>query len=211
MSNLLNTDYQKIFPENLKKYKNLRTLAIEFEKNIKKVISEVPKLAIYQNLKQQSDEVLSELAYQYTIDNWKESLAREIKIELIKTAYWAHAKKGTKIAITENLKKLNYPLEVQEWFEYGGKPFTFKIFTTHISSVPSWTDDLIYIIRKYKNCRSVLDSIETEQYRKGNNLRIGHYRITEVERTAIRNNFETKHYKNLNNIRYRITEVERTR
>lgn len=211
MSNLLNTDYQKIFPENLKKYKNLRTLAIEFEKNIKKVISEVPKLAIYQNLKQQSDEVLSELAYQYTIDNWKESLAREIKIELIKTAYWAHAKKGTKIAIVENLKKLNYPLEVQEWFEYGGKPFTFKIFTTHISSVPSWIDDLIYIIGKYKNCRSVLDSIETEQYRKGNNLRIGHYRITEVERTAIRNNFETKHYKNLNNIRYRITEVERTR
>ena len=129
MSNLLNTDYQKIFPENLKKYKNLRTLAIEFEKNIKEVISEVPKLAIYKNLEQQSDEVLSELAYQYTIDNWKESLSKEVKINLIKNAYWAHAKKGTKVAVTENLKKLNYPLEVQEWYEYNGKPFTFKITT----------------------------------------------------------------------------------
>ncbi len=69
----------------------------------------------------------------------------------------------------------------------------------------------MYIIDKYKNCRSIVDAIETEQHRIGKSLRVGHYRITEVERTAIRNNFETKHYKNLNNIRYRITEVERTR
>lgn len=212
MNNLFKADYQKIFPENLKKYKNLRTLAIEFENSFKEnIVSNIDKLAIYKNLELQSDEVLSELAWQYAIDNWQENLPREVKINLIKNAYWAHAKKGTRVAVTENLKKLNYPIKVQEWYEYGGKPFTFKVFTTHISSNPSWIDDLMYIIDKYKNCRSIVDAIETEQHRIGKSLRVGHYRITEVERTAIRNNFETKHYKNLNNIRYRITEVERTR
>ncbi len=66
MNNLLSSDYQKIFPENLKKYKNLKVLAIEFEKNYKKyVISEIEKLAIYKNLELQSNEVLSELAWQF--------------------------------------------------------------------------------------------------------------------------------------------------
>ena len=208
MSNLLNTDYQKIFPENLKKYKNLRTLATEFEKNIKEVISEVPKLAIYKNLEQQSDEILSELAYQYTIDNWKESLAREIKIELIKNAYWAHAKKGTKVAVTENLKKLNYPLEVQEWFEYRGKPFTFKITTNTLNTNTNWIDELVYILEKYKNCRSILDTVEIETDREKVKYRTGGFKCIELEKEFIGTHPDIyKVLENKNGI-FRIIEME---
>ena len=211
-NNLFTADYQKIFPENLKKYKNLRAIAVEFEKTFKgNIVTEIDKLAIYKNLESHSDKVLSELAWQYSIDNWQEILPKDVKINLIKNAYWGHAKKGTKIAVTENLKKLNYPLKIQEWYEYNGKPFTFKIFTSHLNSNPNWIDELMTIIDKYKNCRSIVDAIETEHHRIGKNMRVGHYRITEVERTALRNNFEERHYKKLNNIRYRITEVERER
>ena len=77
---LKNTDYQLFFPENLQKYKNLKSLSLELEKQLKKeVVSEVSKLAIFKNLELQSNEVLSELAYQYMIDNWQESLDRNIK------------------------------------------------------------------------------------------------------------------------------------
>ena len=211
-NNLFTADYQKIFPENLKKYKNLRAIAVEFEKTFKgNIVTEIDKLAIYKNLESHSDKVLSELAWQYSIDNWQEILPKDVKINLIKNAYWGHAKKGTKIAVTENLKKLNYPLKIQEWYEYNGKPFTFKIFTSHLNSNPNWIDELMIIIDKYKNCRSIVDAIETEHHRIGKNMRVGHYRITEVERTDLRNNFEERHYKKLNNIRYRITEVERER
>ena len=97
MSNLLDANYQQIFPENLKKYKNLKILAIEFEKSMKQgVISKLPKLALYKNLEQQSDEVLWELAYQYSIDNWEETLSREVKINLIKNASGLMLKKELK-------------------------------------------------------------------------------------------------------------------
>ncbi len=86
--NLQDTDYQLFFPENLKKYKNLKSLSLELEEQLKKkIISEVPKLAIFKNLELQPDEVLSELAYQYMIDNWQESLDREVKIKLIKNVH----------------------------------------------------------------------------------------------------------------------------
>lgn len=209
MSNLLDTDYQKIFPENLKKYKNLRTLAKEFELNFKEnIISQLPKLAIYENLEQQSDEVLSELAYQYSIDNWKETLSREIKIKLIKNAYWAHAKKGTKVAIIENLKKLNYPVMVREWFEYNGKPFTFKLVANHVNSNPNWIDELIEIIEKYKNCRSIVDTVDLEINRETKEIKMGSFVSCEIQKEFIGIHYDVDRKINIHKGTFRIIEME---
>lgn len=209
MSNLFNADYRKIFPENLKKYKNLKALAVEFEKNFKnEVVVEIGKLAIYKNLEEQSDEILSELAWQYTIDNWQENLSHEVKINLIKNAYWAHAKKGTKIAIIENLKKLNYPVTVYEWFEYEGKPYTFKLVSNHINSDPDWIDRLIEIIEKYKNCRSIVDTVDLELDRKVKNIKMGSFVTHEIEKEFVGTHYDVDKRVNIHNGIFRIIEME---
>ena len=209
MSNLLDANYQQIFPENLKKYKNLKILAIEFEKSMKQgVISKLPKLALYKNLEQQSDEVLSELAYQYSIDNWEETLSREVKINLIKNAYWAHAKKGTKVAIMENLKKLNTPVEIKEWFEYNGAPFTFKISSFYPKTEINWIETLIEIIEKYKNSRSICTEYEMRLLDKNSKLKLGSFKVLDLKKewAAYYNNFKRN-----NNMRcgsFRVIELE---
>lgn len=205
---LKNTDYQLFFPENLQKYKNLKSLSLELEKQLKKeVVSEVSKLAIFKNLELQSNEVLSELAYQYMIDNWQESLDRNIKIKLIKNAYWSHSKKGTKKIIEDNLMKLGYPLELYEWFEYDGAPFTFKIITSYINSEPNWINNIIEIIEKYKNCRSVLEYIEIEQNKPAMKMKVGHWQIKEIELHPKRTNDFNK-YQRMKIARFRILEGE---
>lgn len=205
---LKNTDYQLFFPENLQKYKNLKSLSLELEKQLKKeVVSEVSKLAIFKNLELQSNEVLSELAYQYMIDNWQESLDRNIKIKLIKNAYWSHSKKGTKKIIEDNLMKLGYPLELYEWFEYGGAPFIFKIITSYINSEPNWINNIIEIIEKYKNCRSVLEYIEIEQNKPAMKMKVGHWQIKEIELHPKRTNDFNK-YQRMKIARFRILEGE---
>lgn len=209
MSNLLDANYQQIFPENLKKYKNLKILAIEFEKSMKQgVISKLPKLALYKNLEQQSDEVLSELAYQYSIDNWEETLSREVKINLIKNAYWAHAKKGTKVAIMENLKKFNTPVEVKEWFEYNGAPFTFKISSFYPKTEINWIDALIEIIEKYKNSRSICTEYEMRLLDKNSKLKLGSFKVLDLKKewAAYYNNF--KRNNNMKCGSFRVIELE---
>lgn len=209
MSNLLDANYQQIFPENLKKYKNLKILAIEFEKSMKQgVISKLPKLALYKNLEQQSDEVLSELAYQYSIDNWEETLSREVKINLIKNAYWAHAKKGTKVAIMENLKKFNTPVEIKEWFEYNGAPFTFKISSFYPKTEINWIDALIEIIEKYKNSRSVCTEYEMRLLDKNSKLKLGSFKVLDLKKewAAYYNNF--KRNNNMKCGSFRVIELE---
>lgn len=209
MSNLFNADYQKIFPENLKKYKNLRTLAIEFENSFKNnIVPNIDKLAIYKNLELQSDKVLSELAWQYAIDNWQENLSHEVKINLIKNAYWAHAKKGTKVAIIENLKKLNYPVTVHEWFEYGGKPFTFKLISNHANSNPNWINRLIEIVEKYKNCRSIVDTVDLELNRKMKEIKMGGFVSCEIEKEFIGMHYDIDKKANIHKGAFRIIEME---
>lgn len=183
MNKLINTEYQFFFPENLKKYKNLKTLSLQIESIFKsQIIPEIDKLAIFKNLDRQSDQVLSQLAWQFSIDNWKENLEREVKIKLIKEAYWAHSKKGTKKIIEENLKKLNYPIQLSEWFEFDGKPFTFKITTTEANTSIYWLENLLEIINKYKNCRSILESAYLDRERENVEYRVGNFVISEIEK-----------------------------
>lgn len=182
MNKLINTEYQFFFPENLKKYKNLKALSLQIESIFKsQIIPEIDKLAIFKNLDIQSDQVLSQLAWQFTIDNWKETLEREVKIKLIKEAYWAHSKKGTKKIIEENLKNLNYPIQLSEWYEFDGKPFTFKI-TTEANTSIYWLENLLEIINKYKNCRSILESVYLDREREKVKYRIGNFVTSEIER-----------------------------
>ncbi|WP_462355117.1 phage tail protein I [Fusobacterium ulcerans] len=188
MNKLINTEYQIFFPENLKRYKNLKTLSLQIENIFKsKIIAEIDKLAIFKNLDAQSNEILSELAWQFAIDNWREDLEREVKIKLIKEAYWAHSKKGTKKIIEENLKKLNYPIQLSEWFEFNGQPFTFKVTTTKINTSVHWVDDLLEIINKYKNCRSILESICLDRERENAEYRVGNFVISEIEKEYFSN------------------------
>lgn len=188
MNKLINTEYQIFFPENLKRYKNLKTLSLQIENIFKsKIIAEIDKLAIFKNLDAQSNEILSELAWQFAIDNWREDLEREVKIKLIKEAYWAHSKKGTKKIIEENFKKLNYPIQLSEWFEFNGQPFTFKVTTTKINTSVHWVDDLLEIINKYKNCRSILESICLDRERENAEYRVGNFVISEIEKEYFSN------------------------
>ena len=160
MSKLMEVNYQDIFPENLKKYKNLKTLSKKFEDIFKKyIIHNIDKLAFIYNLDLLEDRILDEVAYYFNIDDYNSGLDREIKIKLIKSAYWIHSKKGTKEAVISQLKILNYKIDIKEWFEYGGKPFTFRLITENQNKDKDWLKRVVELIKEYKNVRSILEAL----------------------------------------------------
>lgn len=182
-NDLKNCNYQIIFPENLKKYKNLKTLALEFEKNFKeKIIPEIDKLALYKNLELQPNEILSEIAWSLKVENWRETLNRNQKIALIKGAIHQWEIRGTKEAVTISLGKIEYPVKVKEWFEYGGKPFTFKITANFFIPDETLTRSIKEIIEKYKNCRSILENIEVNPVSDLSEIKISGFNISEIEK-----------------------------
>ena len=169
MNKLEQASYISIFPEYLKKYKNLTAFSKNIEKTFKTyIVSKIQNLALFYNLEIQEDKVLDEIAWFFNIDKYRTDLDREIKIKLIKSAYWVHSKKGTKTAVISQLKNLNYEIKIEEWFEYGGRPFTFRLITGNESKDKNWLKNVLSLIEEYKNVRSILEafySLREKEYK----------------------------------------------
>jgi len=84
--------------------------------------------------------------------------------ELIKESIKIHKIKGTKAAVKNVLQALNLNGTIQEWFEYEGDPYHFRILITlNDRAYDAGTFDLLKkMIDEYKNVRSVLEEINIE-------------------------------------------------
>ena len=110
-------------------------------------------------------DALPHLAEQYHItgnEGWLQALSESEKRNLIKSAIKMHRYKGTKYAIEEIFNTLNVVGNVKEWFNYGGKPYYFKVILQIFNrSINEETETkLRALIDEYKNERSWLEQIE---------------------------------------------------
>jgi hypothetical protein len=49
---------------------------------------------------------------------------------------------------------------VEEWFEYGGQPYHFKVLTTNTSATTTDVQRFTRAVESVKNARSVLEAVE---------------------------------------------------
>ncbi len=153
---------EKLLPDILRKDKRLKAFAELESKNFKEVSAKLPYLFVYK-LENLSNEELEELAWQFDISKveWELATDRKQKEELIKNNILLKAKKGTPWAIKRVLELLGLKGQLQEWFEYGGTPYHFKvnIFSKNKYISPQTEDKLIKLIHEYKNERSHIEKI----------------------------------------------------
>lgn len=114
-----------------------------------------------------NESALVHLAEQFHImgnEGWLQTKTTIEKRELIKNAIELHRYKGTKYALIKVLNSLNINGEIQEWFEYEGEPFHFKvnIFLQNFAYNQKVFESLKKMIEEYKNVRSVLEEISIE-------------------------------------------------
>ena len=110
-------------------------------------------------------DALPHLAEQYHItgnEGWIQALSDTEKRNLIKSSITMQRHKATKFAIEEIFKTLNIVGHVEEWFNYGGQPYYFKVILQIFNrSINEETENkLIALINEYKNERSWLEEIQ---------------------------------------------------
>lgn len=113
------------------------------------------------------ESALVHLAEQFHImgnEGWLLTKTVAEKREIIKKAIELHRYKGTKYALVKVLSSLNINGEIQEWFEYEGEPYHFKIniFLQNYAYNQKVFESLKKMIEEYKNVRSVLEEISIE-------------------------------------------------
>lgn len=104
-------------------------------------------------------ELVDELAWQFHADYYDTTADFEVKKALVRQSIRIHQKKGTPQAVIDLLTTA-FPTDtlLLEWFDYGGRPYHFKIITSDLSEVDK--DKFVKALNTVKNARSYLEAID---------------------------------------------------
>lgn len=114
---------------------------------------------VYNFIDSLPEQVLDVLAVEIRSPYYLDSMDLDTKRGIVKNTFLWHAKAGTPSAVEELLGVTFGEGEVKEWFEYGGKPYWFKVGTAGILT----KDNAVYfseMLQRVKNTRSHVQVLE---------------------------------------------------
>lgn len=123
---------------------------------------------------------LPHLAEQFHVtgdEGWLLAVSDTERRALIKAAIAAHRYKGTPYAIKSVLEALGFQGELEEWFQYAGQPYHFRIavFTSNGREIiVSDVARLQAMVNEYKNVRSRCESISLTAVQPAAGVYIAH-------------------------------------
>lgn len=107
------------------------------------------------------EKVVDLLAWQWHVDYYEPlGMSIETKRRLVKESVAWHRMKGTPAAVEAVVSAAFDTSQVKEWYEYGGKPYYFKVVTEDVTTDKATLDRMRQAIETVKNVRSWLEKIE---------------------------------------------------
>ena len=149
-----------IMPGNITKKPEVKALSYALQQAYRLLYRYSRRLYIYTSLDEQPEEVIDLLASELRTQYYRSILDLDTKRKLVKNTLVWYMTAGTPAAVEELVKAVfGKDGEVKEWWEYGGKPYCFRI-KSEISLTENNMDNFIRIIQKVKNTRSHLEAVE---------------------------------------------------
>ena len=132
-------------------------------------------------------EILPWLAWAMSVDVWNNDWLVATKRSVIRQSVQVHKLKGTIGALKRALSAFMFAdIKVEEWFEYDGDPFTFRVYAKLFENGHSLLEmGLVFsTIMQTKNLRSHLEKflpqIETINNRPKTAIAFGHLENTTI-------------------------------
>ena len=161
MNRIRDSDFMVQFPPALGKDESMLALGKLIAEELHITANEIKKNIIYADIESLSETWLDILAYDLHVDWYDYDYPIETKRKLIKNSVKIHQKLGTKYAVQTVLEDVYKTAKVEEWFEYGGAPYTFRIKVDigneGLSEETSY--EIVYKMQFYKNLRSHCEGI----------------------------------------------------
>lgn len=136
---------------------------------------EIDRLCIYPAIGQLDEKLLDILAYDFKVDWWDPDYSLEEKRRIFKASWYVHKHLGTRAAVETAIRAIYPHAGVREWFQYGGKPYHFKLdidLTNEISDAARpWR--VLERVNFYKSLRSHVEEVVFTIVLPALSLRVG--------------------------------------
>ena len=156
-------------PQVLAEDENMYALASSIADLLAARVKEMDDLSIYANIDSLPEQLLDILAYDFKIDWWDADYSIEQKRRVLKSSWEVHKRLGTAGAVSRSVAAVYSGAKVEEWFDYGGRPYHFKLIidVTEQGLEPNKHKRMLERVNWYKNLRSVLDEVSYESHSNG--------------------------------------------
>lgn len=136
------------------------------------IASEVSTGLLYTRIDELPERALDALAWQFNVGWYEPDSDLDTKRRTINDALLVKKTLGTPAAVQRVIETYFGDGRVEEWFEYGGAPYHFRIVTNNPSATGEQAELLIKSVNAVKNIRSRLDSVIIEST-EGMDLYVG--------------------------------------
>jgi phage tail P2-like protein len=165
MTNRTDVKLAEILPANLNRDPQVESMAKAVQPQLDEINEAIPLLEIYKLIDDPLD-VLRMLALENQLykDEWDLATTIEEKRELVKQSFNLNMRRGTRWAVERVLQLVTGVTGVEEWFEYGGQPYHFRV-TLDINEGAISTEQILQasrLVRRYKPLRSPLEAFEVQ-------------------------------------------------
>lgn len=147
------------FPVGLRENQPIAALGDVTADALAKRPAEIGLLSIYARIDELPGDLLDILAHDFKIDWWDPNYSLEEKRQTFKDSWYVHKHMGTKAAVETAISAIYPGTKVQEWWEYGGEPFYFRLFLNAGKLRPDTEKHrkVLERVNYYKSLRSHLD------------------------------------------------------
>jgi len=146
-----------LLPPNMQDNDQVKALSQTIWQAWKPIVQNMEKVFI--SVETANDTLLDELAWQEHVDFYNSLLPIETKRELIRNSFKFHIKKGTPAIVEELITAIFGNGQVEEWFEYGGEPYFFRIITSNSDVTNKMEQEFLRALNSIKRLSAWLDGI----------------------------------------------------
>ncbi len=150
-----NVSLIELVPPNLQNDSDVIAIGRATDKQWQTFAGKLSEVLTYAGIEGAASEVLNMLAVEMNVDFYDETLALDKRRALVKNAYIT--KKGTANAVKQVVTAAFDKANVQEWFDYNGEPFHFRVITEAAMPSEETINKIFNAIAAVKNVRSKLD------------------------------------------------------
>lgn len=151
-------DFTDNFPDALCYDPKMVALGAIAAVELEEVNNEMKNAMIYERIDELPEKVLDVLAYDFNADLYDYTYPVETKRSIIKNCFKASRIKGTVYATELALQAVWAGSYVEEWFDYNGQPFHFRVVCDVTKSeVQADNQTIEHMIRKQKRLSAKLD------------------------------------------------------
>ncbi|AKL95025.1 putative phage tail protein [Clostridium aceticum] len=163
MIDVYNIKLIDILPPNFKNDPDILAASKALDDEFVLLIDEVKNCILLPRIDELGSELIDLLAWELHVDFYDTSLSLEKRRQLVKNSLKWHKRKGTPSAVEEVITTAFDNAWIEEWLEYGGEPYHFRIKTEALIEDAQKLNQIFKAINSVKNTRSWLDSIAIER------------------------------------------------